>query len=375
MATWTGGGEEGRVRARGRGGAGVGGLLASLFLASCAAVPRESVILVTLDGVRWQEVFEGAEERLLSKQEGGVHDVAGLRSAFWRESAEARREVLFPFVWGTLAREGQVLGNARKGTPMRVTNGHSFSYPGYAEMLCGFADARVDSNKKVPNPNATVLEWLSHRPGFEGQVAAFCTWDVFLSILNRDRCGFFVHMGPPVTPESPEGRRRLLEDLYGDVPPLFGGVVLDALEFHAGLDYVRARKPRVFYLALGETDEWAHEGRYDLYLQAAHRGDDFVRRLWETVQAMPEYRGRTSLIVTTDHGRGDAPAEWKSHGAKVKGAEFVWAAMIGPGVASRGERHDTEGLTQSQIASTLAGLVGEDFRAEHPQAAGALPLK
>jgi hypothetical protein len=137
-----------------------------------------------------------------------------------------------------------ISGNGKKDCSMRVTNEHNFSYPGYAEMLCGFADPRVDSNRKVPNPNLTVLEWLNRRPGLEGKVAAYCTWDVFLSILNRDRCGFPVHYGAPVTGESPEPRRELLDRLYADLPPLFGGVVVDAMEFHAGLAYLKAKKRR-----------------------------------------------------------------------------------------------------------------------------------
>lgn len=348
-------------------------LWASLLLGSCAAAGAPAggdgpaVVFVTIDGFRWQEVFDGAEERLISKQEGGVHDVGGLRKEFWRETPEARREAILPFVWGTIARQGQVLGNGRKDAAMTVTNGLSFSYPGYAEMLCGFADPRVDSNRKVPNPNPTVLEWLNGRPGLSGRVAAYCTWDVFLSILNQDRCGFPVHYGPPT------GDPRL-DALFGDMPPLWAGVVLDALEFHAAMDYVRAKKPRVLYLAFGETDEWAHEGRYDQYLHAARRCDSFLRRLWEQLQSMPEYRGRTTLIVTADHGRGDAPTEWKNHGAKVKGAEFVWAAAMGPGIAAKGERTGLRGATQSQVAATIARAVGEDFPAAQPKAAPALPL-
>jgi hypothetical protein len=347
-------------------------LIAVLLSASCAgpapqgAADRENLIFVTIDGFRWQEVFEGAEEALLTKANSADGDE--LRQAFWRETPEARREALLPFVWGVMAKEGQVFGNGKKNGAMRVTNGLSFSYPGYAEMLCGFADPRVDSNKKIPNPNVTVLEWLNGRPRFERSVAAYCTWDVFPSILNKDRSGLLVHFG------SPTGDARL-DALYDDLPAIWHDCVVDALEFHAGMDYLKSAKPRVFYFGFGETDEWAHGGRYDQYLGAAHRCDRFLRRLWETVQSMPEYRGKTSLVVTADHGRGDAPVEWRSHGAKVKGAEFVWAAVMGPRVAARGERANVEGLTQSQIAATLAALVGEDYRSAVPKAAPPLPLK
>ena len=66
----------------------------------------------------------------------------------------------------------------------------------------------------------------------------------------------------------------------------------------------RPRQPRVLFVGYGETDNWAHQGRYDLVLDSAHRFDDFVQQLWKTMQAMPQYRGSTTFIITTDHGRG-----------------------------------------------------------------------
>ncbi len=334
-----------------------------LLLASCAApAPTTAsrggnVILVTIDGLRWQEAFSGAEEALLVKP--NVSDAAEIRKEFWRETPEARREALLPFVWGVVGKEGQILGDPARRAPMTVTNGLNFSYPGYNELLCGFADPRVDSNKKIPNPNVTVLEWLNGRPGFEGRVAACCSWDVFPSIVNTGRSGIKVNAG----------RSELLEALRTDLPELWHGSEFDALTFHGALERLRSSKPRVLFVAFGETDEFAHLGRYDQYLHSARRSDGFIRRLWEAAQALPEYRGTTSLLITVDHGRGDAPVEWKDHGKKVKGAEFVWAALLGPSVAPKGVRADLSGLTQSRVAATVAALVGEDYRAAVPQAA------
>ena len=81
------------------------------------------------------------------------------------------------------------------GSEVRVTNGHNFSYPGYNELLSGKADPRVDSNDKKPNPNVTVLEWLNGRDPYRGKVAAFCSWDVFPWIINRERSGVLVNAG------------------------------------------------------------------------------------------------------------------------------------------------------------------------------------
>src|ERR1043166_715073 len=118
----------------------------------------ENLIIVTLDGLRWQEFFRGADETLIDKKNGGVPNVDALRRAYWRETAEERRAALFPFIWGTLAKEGQVFGDPSKNAAAKLTNGLKFSYPGYSEMFCGIADERVDANKPINNPNPSVLE-------------------------------------------------------------------------------------------------------------------------------------------------------------------------------------------------------------------------
>src|SRR5262249_27221449 len=148
-----------------------------------------------LDGFRWQEMFRGADEALMNREDGGVADVEGLKKEFWRETPEARREVLLPFFWTVVARQGQLFGNADRGSLARVTNGRNFSYPGYNEILTGAADPRIDSNDKRPNPNISVLEWLNDKPSYRGRVAAFGTWDVFPYILNRERSGLYVNAG------------------------------------------------------------------------------------------------------------------------------------------------------------------------------------
>jgi hypothetical protein len=329
---------------------------------------RSNVIVVTSDGLRWQEVFSGADPGLMTPVEG-VRKPEDLKSVYWRETPAERRETLLPFLWGTVAKKGQIHGNRWRGSSVRVTNGKNFSYPGYNELLTGFADARIDSNDKRPNPNATVLEWLTRRSPFEGRVAAFCSWGCFPWILNRERCGFLVNAGWEPADGRPVAESAALGAEAGrEIPGPWDDVRFDVLTFQAALEHLVRKKPRVLYVALGETDEWAHLGRYDEYLAAAHRADGFVRRLWETAESQPEYRGRTSLVFTTDHGRGDGHA-WRDHGAKVPGAENIWFAFLGPRTAPLGEQSGREPLTQSQVAATVAALVGEDYRASVPQSA------
>jgi hypothetical protein len=125
---------------------------------------------------------------------------------------------------------------------------------------------------------------------------------------------------------------------------------------------------------LGEGDEWAHEGRYDLYLDATVRADRFIERIWMTLQSLPAYRGKTTLLVTTDHGRGATTRDWTNHGREVPAAERIWIAALGPGVPASGIRRNVN-VTLSQLAATIAAVVGEDFHAAMPKAAPPLPLR
>ena len=118
-----------------------------------------------LDGVRWQEVFTGADSLLIHSGHGGIDDTLAAQRRFWRRNAEERRHALMPFIWDSIARKGQILGDAAHGSVARVTNGLNFSYPGYNEVLTGRGDPRINTNDYPPNPNVTVFEWLAPRPG------------------------------------------------------------------------------------------------------------------------------------------------------------------------------------------------------------------
>ena len=333
----------------------------------------ENVLIVTLDGMRWQEVFSGADEVLLNQKQG-VRDLAGLKRRYDRDTASARREALMPFLWATVAKQGQIFGNPTRKAAARSTNGLKFSYPGYSEMFCGVADPRIDSNAKRNNPNLSVLEFLNAKPAFRGKVEAACTWDVFPSIFRTTQNGLPVHAGwVPIKGDKLTARERQVNEFLEQVPRYWPDNTFDVFAIEAARSALERRKPRVLYVGLGETDEWGHGRRYDLYLDAANKADRFLSATWQALQQMPRYKDKTALIVTTDHGRGSTREDWTDHGKKVPGAELVWIAVLGPDVPALGEREKVE-VTQSQIAATIAALVGENFNAASKEAAKPLPI-
>lgn len=330
----------------------------------------ENVFLITTDGLRWNEIFGGVDEQMINKAFGGISDTNAFRAKFWRATPEARREALFPFLWGTVARQGQVFGNRARGSDVRVMNTQNFSYPGYNEFLTGYADPLIDSNDKKLNANTNVFEWLNTRPRFRGRVAAAVNWDVLPWVLNTPRSGIPVWSGFDV----PSGTRRLavpaaLTEMVESGRTIWSGVLLDTFVGYAARHTVREMKPRAMYISYGETDDWAHEGAYERYTRAAHEFDRFIAGLWQLCESMPAYRGKTSFVIAADHGRGPGPMAWKNHGREIQDSAYLWLAVLGPDTAPLGERSNVPLVHQAQIAATVAALVGEDFHSASPKSA------
>ena len=329
-----------------------------------AQTKTENIILVTLDGLRWQEVFGGADSTLL-KNKNYTRDYDGTAASFWNDNLGERRRMLFPFIWNVVAQNGQLHGNRNAGSKVNVANPYQFSYPGYNEMLTGYPDPTVNSNDKVMNKNTNVLEFINQQKEFKGKVAVFSSWDAFPYILNEPRSGIYVNSDTD-TINFKNPNLKLINDLQFLAPrPV--GVRPDVITYMAAREYSKAYQPKVLYIALDETDDLAHAGMYDQYLNSAHAEDAMLADIWNIVQSNPQYKNKTTLIITCDHGRGDAiKDQWKDHGQNVKDSGETWLAVIGPDTKTLGEVKTTEQLYQRQYAATIAALLGLKFTAEHP---------
>jgi len=361
-------------------------VIATLAIAaSAAAAPparaqsshkTRNVVLIVSDGLRWQEIFQGADPTLMNRKYGRVQDTAALRTAFARDNTAAARSALFPFLWNVVAAKGELFGNRTENSYADVTNGFKFSYPGYNEMITGHPDPRINSNNAGPNPNISVFEWLNAQPGFAGRVAVFGTWNEFADIFNRrrSRLPIWAAFDAPPQGSPPSTTDSLLTNLYATTTRIWDDLAYDSFMQAEVTSYVTREHPRVMFVGYGETDEWAHAGRYDQVLTSAHQFDQFVGDLWNMMQKMPQYRDSTTFIITADHGRGSGLQKWTDHGADVPGAESIWIAVIGPDTPPLGERRNAAPVTQSQIAATIAELLGENYNAAVKEAAKPLPV-
>lgn len=327
------------------------------------------LILVTLDGLNWTEVFHGADA-----DRAADPAFTAERDLIRREFVEKpdRAAALMPFLHGVVARDGVLIGDRDHGSCMAVANSQWFSYPGYNEVLTGRPDPAIISNDHGPNANVTFLEWLNRQPAFAGKVSVVTSWNAFSDILNASRSGVALNAGweGGLGPAAPQDRARLQRD----APHLWPVARLDAFTHAWALDALTQAKPRVLYVAYNDTDDFAHEGRYDQTLWAARRADRFLEELWRAAESDPASRGRTVLIVTVDHGRGiQGKDAWRSHGAAFAGSDATWVAAIGPGIRARATPTGPC-ASSSQVAATALTALGLDWRDYDPRAGAPLQV-
>ena len=326
-------------------------------------LPREpqtkNVILVTLDGFRWQELFHGAEPMIAGngKYVTRNSDI----QPFLAGSEIDRRNALMPFMWNVVAAKGQLYGNRNYKNKVNCTNHHLISYPGYTAMLVGFRHRKVSSNRKVENPHATVLEVIQSDYRFNDEVAAFATWDAFPYILRESRSDIHVNAGKDVAQGNISKQEVLLNALQVET-----GVRSDSMTFQYAMEYLKRETARVLFIGFDETDQHAHAGRYDEYLKAAYRADQMIAQLWEWVQSHPDYRNQTTLLVTTDHGRGSGNSNWRKHRLLAAGSRHIWFAVIGPDTPAFGEMKVRSRTYQNQVAKTVAAFLGLDYGNKQP---------
>ena len=159
----------------------------------------ENVIVVTLDGFRHQEFFAGADESLIDAKAGGVPDAGGLKRRFWRETAEARRECLLPFLWGTRRQGGADLRRSLAPRPGAADQRHEVLVPRLQRDVLRVR-RRADRLQRQEGQPEPLGPGVPRRPaGLPGPGRG---------VLHLGRVP--VHL--PVRPERPEGPRRVGAD-------------------------------------------------------------------------------------------------------------------------------------------------------------------
>lgn len=312
------------------------------------------IVLVTIDGVRAEDVFDGADPSLRPRS-----NVEKLR----------RPEAVMPRTHHLVATRGVALGADRSGCgAVHTASGANVSLPGYLEIFTGRRTRCRDNNcDRITSP--TVLDEAVHG-GLT--VASIGSWEILdRAVSNRS---FPVTRASGADPSVPmlvaEGTQRwpesrpiaddALEQLVfagerAEAFPGHGRYRPDPLTMAIALEYLRTAQPAILHVGLGDPDEYGHRNDYPAYLSSLGQADAFIGKIADTLDGMGELGARTTVIVTTDHGRN---RDFQHHGAYSLTSARTFVLAFGGHVAARGVACPARDITLADIAPTIRVLTG-----------------
>jgi len=327
-----------------------------------AAAQTVAIVVITLDGVRWQEVFEGVDAKLAA-----AHDLAP------EQVVPARR--LLPNLYAIIDGHGAALGAPGYGAPISASGPNFLSLPGYAELFSGRTVTGCDDNQCRGISAHTIIEELSAGTHADaGEVAAVTSWPEIAKVTSYAGADAAVSSGRhggshrEAFARDAEGARLLA--LAENAPHGLGDPDFraDSLTADIAIHHLKAHAPRFLFLGLGEPDEFAHMNDYGGYLAALRRADARLGELDAELQRLAQRGTRTALFVTADHGRADG---FVNHGGAYPESARVWLVAAGSAFQGRGFVAAPSGRRLADIAPTVREIA--HLKRDSDRAAG-VPL-
>lgn len=166
----------------------------------------------------------------------------------------------------------------------------------------------------------------------------------------------------------PDWQDQFLPSLNCGVSGPGSGYRADSLTLVEVLNVLGTHRPNLMLINFMEPDGYAHAANWDFYLRGIARGDRYAKQLWDFLRKDKHYRNKTTLLITTDHGRhlDTVDSGWVDHGDDCEGCQRISLLALGPDFR-KGGFVETK-YTLVDISATIAPMLGMAF----PQAEGSV---
>ena len=278
--------------------------LASLFLllllpilAVAAEEPTiKHVIYITLDGVRWQDIFNDRSK--------------------------------LPVFWNKYAKSASIYGEPGSNNTMEVAS-VPISLPSYQSQMTG-AVTPCKENECGPVTIETFPEALIKKGGFKkADVASISSWEVMDNAFESHVGTAFSNHGtrPMHDPDTfvIDAEMKAINIQQSAAYP-GDDTRFDKYTLAQSLHYFKKYKPKFLWISFGDADDFAHEGNKKKYQQTIFFYDQAIDQIMKMVKTLKLDR-ETMIIITTDHGRGNGK-NWVEHDETIPETKQTWAFVI-----------------------------------------------
>ncbi|MGH8242057.1 MAG: sulfatase-like hydrolase/transferase [Steroidobacteraceae bacterium] len=238
-----------------------------------------------------------------------------------------------PHLWNDLVPQGTLYTNF-------FNNGVTITRAGHSNIMTG--TWQYNRNGGALQTRPTVIDYMADEIGLRAKEA----WVIFGK-------GDYAYHPSTSFPQyrgayEPGFAIAIGEERYAD-----NYLVLDKVR-----EVMQQDHPRLMLVNFGLSDHTAHSGRWEIHTGAVKNTDAVLFALWNSIQQDPNYRDRTTLIITTDHGYMDIGVHegFAEHGDASEGSRHIWLLMLGPDI--RRDQVISIPAYHNDIAPTIGELLG-----------------
>ncbi len=262
-------------------------ICASIFLSSCKRdnslaskhFKTENVIIILIDGPRYSETWGDSTHQFIPGQE-------------------------------LMSKEGVVFTNFNNEGTTNTVNGHTAITTGYYQNL-------DNSGMEKPAHPSLFQLYLENK-----KTSADDAW----IISSKDK----LQVLNDCTDSEYEGHFVPHTDCGNN--GLFTGYREDSVTFINAINILNSVHPHVAFISFKQPDSYGHANDWNNYLISLKQSDDYTLKIWQFIQNDPNYKDKTTVFVTNDHGRHlDGVSDgFVSHGDSCAGCRHIMLLAAGP---------------------------------------------
>jgi predicted AlkP superfamily pyrophosphatase or phosphodiesterase len=254
----------------------------------------------------------------------------------YSETWGSENHALIPNLANNLAPEGVI--NTRF-----FNAGPTYTNAGHAAIMTGVYQEINNAGREYPRNPSYMQIWLQ-ATGQPSEKAWIVTSKDKLNILANTKHISYTNQFLPMTDCGVNGPSS--------------GYREDSVTVRVAKKILKEKKPNLMLVNLKEPDASGHAGNWKGYLQGIKSSDEYVWQLWNFLQADPQYKNSTTLIVTNDHGRHSDNFRdgFVSHGDNCESCRHIFFFAAGPDFKQNSIIAKT--YNQTDIPATIAELMG-----------------